>query len=78
MIVDSIESEQEKALRRKQGFPDLLKKLGAVSAFAAVIFVLGFVPSLSAQDEVSLTILHTNDLHGIMLPFEEEGEMVGG
>jgi len=78
MIVDSIESEQEKALRRKQDSPDFLKKLGAVSAFIAVILVLGFAPSLSAQDKVSLTILHTNDLHGIMLPFEEEGEMVGG
>lgn len=78
MIVDSIESEQEKALRRKQDFLGLVKKLGAVSAFAAVLCVLGFAPSLSAQNQVSLTILHTNDLHGMMLPFEEEGEIVGG
>lgn len=56
----------------------LLKKLMAVSAFAAFMFALGFTPSLLAQDEISLTILHTNDLHAIMLPFEEEGKMVGG
>ncbi|MBU0702645.1 MAG: bifunctional metallophosphatase/5'-nucleotidase [Chloroflexi bacterium] len=56
----------------------LFRKL-AVFVLVAVILVLGFAPSLSAQDQVSLTILHTNDLHGIMLPFEEEnGEVVGG
>lgn len=78
MIVDSIKREHKKALCRKQSPLDLLRKLGTVSAFAALIFVLGFIPSPPAQDEVSLTILHTNDLHGIMLPFEEEGKMVGG
>lgn len=56
----------------------LLKKLVGVAALAAVAIVVGFIPPASAQGEVSLTILHTNDLHGIMLPFNEQGEMVGG
>lgn len=79
MIVESIEQEYRKVLRSiRQSLLDPLNKLGAVSGFAAAVFVLVLAPAPPAQETVSLTILHTNDLHGIILPFEEEGKMVGG
>jgi 5'-nucleotidase/UDP-sugar diphosphatase len=45
---------------------------------AVLLFALASVSAPAAQDQVTLTILHTNDLHAMMLPFEENGQMVGG
>ncbi len=66
----------------------LLIRLGALSGMATVLLALAAVPSAAtgclrqasstAQDQVSLTLLYTNDLHAMMVPFEEEGQMVGG
>lgn len=78
MIDDSVDHGRQKSPGRRQSLLGLFKKLGAACTLAGVVFFLGYVPSPAAQDQVSLTILQTNDLHGIMLPFEEEGKMVGG
>lgn len=52
----------------------------------AALLVLLFRPALAAEDSLTLTILHTNDLHGHILPFAyvetgksgEEKPSVGG
>ena len=78
---------------RRNGRQETLRSvLGVFGRIAAVISLaiasLALIgeatPSPLAQEEVSITIVHTNDLHAMMLPFEEEkegpkkGEMVGG
>jgi 2',3'-cyclic-nucleotide 2'-phosphodiesterase (5'-nucleotidase family) len=78
MIYDNVDHGRQKPPDRRQSLLGLCRRLGAACTFASVVFLLGSVPSPAAQDQVSLTILQTNDLHGIMMPFEEEGKTVGG
>jgi 5'-nucleotidase/UDP-sugar diphosphatase len=78
MIDDNVDHGRQKPPGRRQSFLGLFRRLGTACTFASVVLLLGSVPSPAAQDQVSLTILQTNDLHGIMMPFEEEGKMVGG
>jgi 2',3'-cyclic-nucleotide 2'-phosphodiesterase (5'-nucleotidase family) len=54
------------------------KRAGIVCSLAMILSALVGLAFPLAQDQVSITILHTNDLHAMMLPFEEEGQMVGG
>ena len=69
---------RRKARFTKYGLLDPLKRLAALASFVALLLSLGLILPVLAQEKISITILHTNDLHGIMLPFEEEGRMVGG
>jgi 5'-nucleotidase/UDP-sugar diphosphatase len=78
MSFDLNESIRRKACCTKHGLLDPLKRLVILPSFVALLLFLGLVLPVLAQDEILITILHTNDLHGVMLPFEEEGRMVGG
>jgi 5'-nucleotidase/UDP-sugar diphosphatase len=53
-------------------------RLAGVALGAVLLFSLAALPVTAAQEQVVITILHTNDLHAMMIPFEEEGQMVGG
>jgi len=78
MMVKRGEYEHRKALNMSKSRLALVRAVGSVCFLAAVMFLAASVPSVFAEGDVKLTILHTNDLHGIMLPFEKEGQMVGG
>jgi 5'-nucleotidase/UDP-sugar diphosphatase len=78
MSFDLNESIRRKACCTKHGLLDPLKRLVILPSFVALLLSLGLILPALAQDEILITILHTNDLHGVMLPFEEEGRMVGG
>jgi 2',3'-cyclic-nucleotide 2'-phosphodiesterase (5'-nucleotidase family) len=78
MSFDLNESIRRKARCTKRGLLDPLKGLVILTSCVALLLSLVLILPVVAQDEISITILHTNDLHGIMLPFEEEGRMVGG
>jgi 2',3'-cyclic-nucleotide 2'-phosphodiesterase (5'-nucleotidase family) len=54
------------------------QRVWIITGLTMLLFLLVMVSHPLAQDQVALTILHTNDLHAMMLPFEEEGQMVGG
>jgi 5'-nucleotidase/UDP-sugar diphosphatase len=53
-------------------------RLVGIALGAVLLFTLAALPVTAAQEQVVVTILHTNDLHAMMTPFEEEGQMVGG
>jgi 5'-nucleotidase/UDP-sugar diphosphatase len=53
-------------------------RLAGVVLVAVLLFTLAAFPIAAAQEQVVITILHTNDLHAMMVPFEEEGQMLGG
>jgi len=53
-------------------------RLAGVALGAVLLCALAVFPVTAAQEQVVVTILHTNDLHAMMVPFEEEGQMVGG
>jgi 2',3'-cyclic-nucleotide 2'-phosphodiesterase (5'-nucleotidase family) len=78
MLLDLVEPIRRTARCTRHGLLGPLKRLAVFSAFVTLLIPLGLILPVLAQDEISITILHTNDLHGIMLPFEEEGRMVGG
>ncbi len=56
------------------------KVFSKITIFLLLIsLLLPLLPGeVSASYEIKLTILHTNDLHGKMLPFEENGKSLGG
>lgn len=84
MIADSIRHGYQGSPRWRHRRLTRFRLVGAIAALAALLFLPSPVPSSLAQDQVSITIVHTNDLHAMMLPFEEnegaayQGEMVGG
>jgi 2',3'-cyclic-nucleotide 2'-phosphodiesterase (5'-nucleotidase family) len=55
-------------------------RAGGLYACVTLAFILMLTPAPPAQDQVPITILYTNDLHAMLLPFEDEatGETVGG
>lgn len=56
----------------------LLRHRQALCLLASIVFI-SFVPAAMASGEVQeIILLHTNDLHGYLLPFVVDGETRGG